>query len=169
MKAAIRERYGPPGEVVTLRDRCHQQIGVAEPVANIPDRDLRPDAGCHVEDGSKLCVLCHGERDHLVRVVVHHGPHVGTPAIDRAMDRALGVLRAAAQIDGIAVEIVFDDVVQRHQFRAARAGQEEPVGPFRMAHADMAVGVHHALMGKNAVRGHQIPEQVGGTHATLPS
>ena len=38
-----------------------------------------------------------------------------------------------------------------------------------MAHADMAVGIDHAFMGKNAVRDDEIPQDVGSAHATLPS
>ena len=77
--------------------------------------------GRDVEERPEPGALRDGEGDDLVRVVVHHGDHIRTLAVDRAVNRALGILRASAQVDRIAVEIIFDDVVERHEFRTARS------------------------------------------------
>ena len=88
-------------------------------LANVPDRNLRSDPGREVKERSQFHALRDGEGDDLIRVVVYHGDHVGALAVDPAMDRALGVLSAPAQIDRVAIEIVFNDIVERHEFRAA--------------------------------------------------
>jgi hypothetical protein len=44
-------------------------------------------------------------------MIVHHGVHVWPHFVDRAVDEALEIRRAAAFVDRRPVELVFDDVV----------------------------------------------------------
>ncbi len=161
-------RTKPICKVVAMRGRCHQQICIAELLANVPDRNLRPNPRRHVEERSKLDALRDGEGDDLVGMVMHHGDHIGTLAIDRTVNRALGVLSAPALVDWVAIEIIFNDVVESYQFRTARSRQEEPVGPLRMTHADVAVGIDHAFTCKNAVGDDEVSQDVGRTHCGAP-
>src|SRR5215469_5824535 len=89
-------------------------------------------------------------------MIVDHRFHIRPRLVDAAMDRPLDIDFAAALVDRLAVEIEFEEIVACHQLRAARAREEEAVGLGRMAHADMAIGIDHVLMGEDAVRHHQI-------------
>ena len=95
------------------------------------------------------------ERDHARRMVVHHGVHVRPRLVDRAVDEALQIGRAAALVDRGAVERIFDDVVALDALGRAGAGQQIMLRIVRMPRADMAEGIDDALIGQNAVGGHQ--------------
>src|SRR5690606_19897163 len=84
------------------------------------------------------------------------------------VDEAFEIGRAAGGIDRRAVEAEFHDVARRHEFRAARAGQQEAVGPFGVADADMAEGIDHALAGENVIGVHQLGDCRVNGHCEPP-
>ena len=162
-------RSEPLGKIVSLRGRRHQKVGVAEPVANVPDAESRSDPRRDVKERSQLHVLRNGKGDHLVRVVMHHGHHIGTLAVDRAMYWPFGILRTPAQVDRIAVQIVFDDVVECHRVPdCAMPDRKNRSAPLRMAHADMTVGIDYTFMRKDAVGDDEVSQDVGSTHCGAP-
>ena len=61
------------------------------------------------------------ERDHARRVVVDHRVNVRPRLVDRAVDEALEIGRAAALVDRGAVERIFDDIVALDALRGAGA------------------------------------------------
>src|SRR5579864_5170556 len=136
---------------MSLRHGGHEQIGVAEFRADIPDWNLGAHRRGGMKNGSQTRVLADAEGDDLVRMIVNHRMHVGPRLIDSAMDRALDIDRSAALVDRIAIEIEFDEVVDRHELGATRSREEEPVGPIRMSDADMAVSVDDVFMRQNPV------------------
>jgi hypothetical protein len=91
-----------------------------------------------------------------MRVIVNDRVNIRSALEDRAMERSLDIYRVPIRQDRLAVQIVFFDVVQRDQFGAAAGGQEEPVGPFRVSHADMAIGIDDAFMRQDMVCRDQI-------------
>ena len=64
------------------------------------------------------------ERDHARRMVVHYRVHIRPRLIDRAVNEALQIGRAAALVDRAAVERVFDDIVALDALRGAGARQQ---------------------------------------------
>ena len=84
-------------------------------------------------------------------MVVAHRHHLRPGLINLAMDNPLGILRRVAGADPLGVEVVFDEILRRHQFGRARPRQEIAARIIRMAHADMAEGVDHAFMGDNLI------------------
>ena len=89
-------------------------------------------------------------------MAVHDRVDVRPHLVDLAMDEALAIGRAAVGIDRIAVEIEGDDVRHRHVARRHRLHLQIAVGIARVAHADMAEGVEHAVLGEDVVGRHQI-------------
>src|SRR5208282_6886517 len=73
--------------------------------------------------------------------------------VDRAVDEAFEIDRAAARVDGRSVEIELHDVLGRDQPRRHAARQEETPGIARDAQADMAEAVDHALVEQYPVGG----------------
>ena len=67
------------------------------------------------------------------------------------MDYALGVLPDTRIAQRLRFEVIFNEVVQRHQFRRARARQQIAARVFRMAHADVAKGIDNALVGDDLI------------------
>ncbi len=98
------------------------------------------------------------EWQHALGVVVHDRHDVGTGRIDRGVNHPLAVRRAAARIDGRAVERELHEVIELDQRGASRARQHESLGLARIAHADVTERVDDALVSENSVRGHEPPE-----------
>ena len=90
---------------------------------------------------------------------VDHRLHVRPRLEDAAMDEALVIERPAVVAHRRAVEIELDDVLGFHQFRRHRGRHEEAMRIFRMAHAHMAIGIHHAFAGEDAVGDHEVAHQ----------
>ena len=84
-------------------------------------------------------------------MVVAHGVDVGARLVDLAVDHAFAVRQEIARREQLGVEREFEDVGRLDQLRAARARQEIATGIARVAHADMAEAVEHALMGDDTV------------------
>jgi len=77
--------------------------------------------------------------------------HLRPRLVNLAVDHALGILPDAGLRERPRFQIVRDEVVGRDQFGRARTRQQIPVGVARHAHADMAEGVDHTLVGDDAV------------------
>ena len=88
-------------------------------------------------------------------MVVHDRMHVRSLFVDRAVDEALQIGRAAALVDRRAVELIFDDVVALDAFGGAGAREQIALRIVGMAGADMAERIDHAFVRQNAVGGHQ--------------
>ena len=67
------------------------------------------------------------------------------------MDHPLRIEPRGRRNDRFGIEIELQDVVRLDQLRPARARQQVAAGVIRMAHADVAEGIEHALVGQHAV------------------
>ena len=85
------------------------------------------------------------------RMAVHDRHHVLPLAEDLAVNEPLQIGRRAARHDRIAVEVELQHVLLGDQRRRHAAGQQKPIGSFRMPHADMAEAVDHALIEQDMV------------------
>ena len=98
---------------------------ILEASVSIPDSTERcdsnpsaPPANGKAANRTSTAAECSGERPWASG---RDGDHIRTLAVDRSVNRALGVLSAPAQVYRVAIEIIFDDVVERHEFRTARS------------------------------------------------
>ena len=57
------------------------------------------------------------KRNHSRRVTVHYCTNIGSRPVDFCMNIALRVLRSSLKIDGIAIQVVLDDILRDHEFR----------------------------------------------------
>ena len=133
----------------------HQQVGVAELVAAVPERRVPTHRGAEMEHRHERHAGDR-ERHDRGRMVVAHGIHVGARLEDLAMDHALGIRTRHRRHDRVGVEVVFQDVVRLDQRGRARARQEIALRVLRMAHADVAEGIQNALVGDDAVGGQRV-------------
>jgi hypothetical protein len=67
------------------------------------------------------------------------------------VDHPFGILADAGVARRLRFEVVFDEVVRRHQFGRSRARQQVAARIVGMAHADMPEGVDDAFVGDHAV------------------
>ena len=140
-----------------------QQVGaVAAGLADFEDRSALADEARHVEQGPQPHSLDHAERHDRMAVAVHHRGHVGTAAVDLAVDEALQIDLAPLRVHGLAVQRELHDVVGRDLARRHVAGEEEAVGDAVVADADMAEGIHHALVEQDVVGEHELLDQAAG-------
>ena len=91
------------------------------------------------------------ERQNVLGMGVNHRVDVRPRLVDGGMDEALEIERALVVAHRLPVEPQLDDVVALDQLGRDRAGQEKVLGIAGMADADVAVGVHHILLGEDAV------------------
>ena len=75
------------------------------------------------------------------------------------MDEPFEVGLAARRVDRRPVERELHQVRDLDALRRARSRHEIPVGPVGMAYADVPEAVNHALVGEDAVGGHELVEQ----------
>ena len=92
---------------------------------------------------------------------------VGTRLIDLAVDETFEVETAALGVDGDTIEIEFDDVVGRHEFRSERARQEVARQVIGMPCAHVAVTRQDALRGEDAIGGDEIFDHRGDSRRSL--
>src|SRR5664280_1599344 len=141
------ERAGERGPLLRLD---HQHIGVAEFVVLIPVRRL--DAADRAEMEDRHIVGADGEQRHEGRAMVVAHRHDFRPRfVDFAVDYPLGILPDAGIAQRPGIEVVFDEVLRRHQLGCARARQQIAARMVGMAHADVPEGVDDALIGDHAV------------------
>jgi hypothetical protein len=98
------------------------------------------------------------ERQRLLGMAVHHAVDVGSRFVEAAMDEALEIGWTTIVAHDFAIERELHDVALLDELGAARARQEKALGIGRVAHADMAIGVDHALMRQNAVGDDEVVE-----------
>src|SRR6266699_2168994 len=152
---AATQRLGQRFSELGVRD---QHVGHAADLADLEHGHLRREKRGNVEH--RLHRHLGGAEGNDSRGMrVDHRLHVGPGLVDLGMNETLQVAGAAARIDGIAVEIVFQDVGRRDQGRGERARHQEPVGIGRMANADVTEPVEHALTRKHVVGDHEVVQQ----------
>ncbi len=88
-------------------------------------------------------------------MVVHHRMHVRPRLVDRAVDEALEIGRAAVFVDRGAVEPIFDYVAVLDALGGSRPRQKIMLRLVGMPRADMAEQIDNAFVGQDAVGGHQ--------------
>src|SRR5215470_13388136 len=138
----------------------HQQIGVAEFIATIPERRKRPHGGAEMKHRHDR-IAADAEWHHGRRMMMAHRSHVRPRFENLAMDDALGIELCGRRLDGLGVEVEFQNVGWLYQLRRTRPRQEVPTWVVGMANAHMPEGVDHALMGENAVGNGKLVAQVG--------
>ncbi len=153
--AAERFRQRPP-----LLRLHHQEISVAELLVLIPERHVLAGRSAKVKHRHNR-LAGDGERHHRRRVVMAHRHHVGPRLINAAVNDPLGIELHFGQAQRLGIERVFQDIVGLDQQRRTRPGQQVAAGIARMAHADMAEGVEHALVSEDTVGERQFLHQVG--------
>ena len=90
-----------------------------------------------------------------------HRHDIAARLIDAAMDDALGIEPCGGALHRLGIELVLEDVVGLDQQRRARARQQVAVRIGGMAHADMAEGIDHALVGQDAVGNGEFLDEIG--------
>ncbi len=154
------ERARERGAFLRLR---HDQAGVAEVVARVPERRSRAHAGAEVVDRLELHAG-NAERQDRRRVMVADRVHLRPRLVDLAVDDALAVEPLLDRLDDLRVERELVNVLRLHQLRPARARQQIAARIGRMAHADVAEGVEHAFVGDHAVGARQQFARFGKGH-----
>ena len=91
---------------------------------------------------------------------VHHRLHVGPRLVDAAVDEALVIERPAVVLRRRAVEVELHDVGLADHLGRERAGEEEAARVARMAHADVAVGIDDVFVREDAVRDHEVADEI---------
>ena len=86
--------------------------------------------------------------------------HVGTGAVDLAVDEALAGELAAAAVGRVRVEVEHHDVALLHRARRAVARDQEAIGTLVVARADVAVTVEHALVREDVVRKDEVIDEL---------
>src|SRR5882672_4347898 len=153
------------GERHALGAIANQHVGGAELLADIEHRHAGRDEGRVVKHRPHRHAD-QAERDHRRRMAVHDGHYIGPGLVDLAVDEALEEARPAAGVGWIAVEIVFDDVLGRHQGGCDRARHQVAAGGRRMPNRHVTEAVDDPLGGKDAAGGGQVGDQIGG-HGNL--
>ena len=97
--------------------------------------------------------------DHRRRMAVHNRTHLRPRLIDFAVNEAFEVHRAATLIDRRAVEVVFEDVLGRHQCGRHAARHQVAVRILVVPRADMAKAIHDALVVQNMIGRHEVIDQ----------
>src|SRR5580704_8507319 len=144
----------------------HEEIGVAEIVAAVPERRERARRGAEVEN-RRHRLAADAERPHGRRVMVADRGYVRTRLVDFAMNDALGIELDGRWIHGARLEIEFENIAAFDQFGRARTRQQIAPGLIRMAPADMPERVDHALMGEDAIGHGKLVAQEYVRHGVL--
>jgi hypothetical protein len=68
------------------------------------------------------------------------------------------------RIDGVAVEVVFDDIGGRDEPRCEIARLEKVIRPLKAAHADVAEAIEDAFVRQDSIRDHEIVDKRSVSH-----
>ncbi len=147
------------GQITALLDIRNQQIGVAESIRDVPDRDVGTDKAARMNDRAQRRTVGDSERQDFFGMGVHDGHDVGACLQDAAVDEPLEVKMTAFITDGIAFEIEFDDVIPGHEFGRQRTGHEERVRVLRITDADVTVGIANVFIGEDSIGDHEVINQ----------
>src|SRR5262249_34455241 len=160
----VAERAGERG---ALLRRAHQEIGVAELVLAVPERNARTYHSTEMVDrNERLAGDAVGQ--HCGRVMMADGDHVRTCLVDLAVNHALGIHRHLWRRDWFGIEGELVEIVGLDQLGRPRARKQIASGIGWMAHAEMAERVDHALVGAHAVCNRKLVADVGKGHGTFP-
>src|SRR5574343_756288 len=89
-------------------------------------------------------------------MAVNDGHDLGSGLVNGAVDEALHIGAATLCIVDVALQIHFEDVIDRHQGWCHAARDVETVSAVGVAHADVAEAVEHALVDEDAVGDRQV-------------
>ena len=155
------------GERRAERGRADQHVGFR--VRGHPDLEhgcRHPQKPRHVEDRLESRRR-HAERNERWRMTVHDRLHVGSHAVDFAVDVALQIAAPPARVDRVGVEIELHYIVIRDE-RGRHAAREQEAGGIRgMACAHVSEAVDDALRVENSVRAHQVIHDLVYLHRCL--
>ena len=147
------------GEIAGLFHVGDQHVGVgAEPIRHVPHRHVGADEAARMDDRAQRR-RGNRKRQHILRMGVHHSLHVRPRLVDAAMNEPLVIKRAAVIAHRRAIEIERDDMIFLDHLGRHRGREQEAARIVRMAHAHMAIGVHHILAGQDAVGDDEVAHQ----------
>ena len=106
-------------------------------------------------DRAKGYILGRAKRNDFMGMIVDHGMHIGTLFVDRAMDEPFAIGRAVLQIDRLAIELEFHEIVAGNQFRRAGPRHEITFRIVRRTNADMTKGIDHPFTGQYPIGDNQ--------------
>ena len=78
--------------------------------------------------------------------------------VDLSMNEALKIDGPVIGIDGGAIEIECQDIVQRDEPGCHVPRQQKPFGIFRVPDADMSEGIEYAFIEKDMVSIYEVPQ-----------
>src|ERR1039458_660264 len=133
----------------------HDQAGLAEFVAAVPERRLLADGGAAMIDRLELGAG-NAEWQDRRRVMVTHRVYFRPRFVDFAMDDALAIEPHLDRLHDLRIECEFEDVFRLHQFWAARIRHQIASRIGGMAQGDVTEGVEHAFVGDHAVGARQL-------------
>src|SRR5687768_410441 len=93
-------------------------------------------------------------------MAVHHRHYLRTRAVDLAVDVALDEALALVGRERLAVGVELHEIGGGDERRSERAGHDEAPRLAIAARADVAVGVEHAVLRKDAARRNQVLDQL---------
>ena len=83
--------------------------------------------------------------------------HLRPRLIDFTVDYPLRILSDARVAQRLGVEVVFNEIVRRHQFGRTGSRQQISILILGMTHADVAEGVNDALVGNDPIGECELP------------
>ena len=92
-------------------------------------------------------------------MIVNDRSNVRPGSVNFGMDEPLRIERAAFRVYGIPIEIEFDEIGCRDQFRRERSRHDEPVRGAIVASAHVAEAIEHALLSQDPICGDQVFDQ----------
>src|SRR5438034_11628984 len=92
-------------------------------------------------------------------MAVHDGSNIRSRLVDLAMNETFEKTPTAIRIEGVAVQIVIENVVGCDQCRRERARHEITLRRRRIAKRHVAERVHNALYGQDAAGGGEIRDE----------
>jgi hypothetical protein len=91
---------------------------------------------------------------------MHHRLHVRSRLIDRGVDEALQVWRAAFGVDRVPVQAELYEIARVNELGRQGPGQKEPLRGVRVPSAQVSVRIHDAFVAEDAIADDQIAEDV---------
>src|SRR5437660_223716 len=105
------------GEVAALLDIGDEQVGVAEIVGDVPDRNLASDKASRMDYRLQRCGIGDPEGQSVLGMRVYYRHHIRPGLEDRRVNEALEIEGGARIAHRLAVEAELDDVLGTDQLR----------------------------------------------------
>ncbi len=153
----VAERLGESVAELVVAD---QHIGHARRIANVEDGRAGAKKCAHVIDGAQDRPG-HAEGDDRGRMAMNDGLHVRPRAINRRVDKPLEVHGTAARVERLAIPVELENIAGSDKRRRNAARQKESVGVLVVTRADVAEGIHHTLVGQDAVGVDEVFDELG--------